>query len=438
MSRQNQNFPNLTLCAEARYLPLVTQFVEAAATVFGMGGEEALRLHLAAEEIFLYLSSAVCPGKPLEIQCQNGIYYTRVFFRFSVSELNLSGLNITSTVAHDDEADLGEMGLLIAAHSVDHLNITADRYNGICLAVSKEKSYPRFTERLAAPEDLEPFTLRSPNEEEIKRLALRVVDCCPEPFLPDFFEYPGKVVDMVAGGEFEAIAAFNGRRDVVGGILFSPQTEKIIQCFGPYTFLEKGGEAIASRLLEACIGGIARTKALGLLNFSGLPESLQPRFEPLGSLTYYRENAGPEKRHFFFRHLHEDPGFEVWAHGDIEAFLHGEYERLVLAREIRTVADMGETRSGSSIFSAEIHRERLEVLLRPLWPGVDLEANVERHVRFLREDGFLNIFFELDLGVSWHGELIPVLTAQRFLPGILLPFAGHSDLLIFQHHAFES
>ncbi len=49
---------------------------------------------------------------------------------------------------------------------------------------------------------------------------------------------------MVAGGEFEAIAAFNERRDVVGGILFSPQTEKIIQCFGPYTFLEKGGEAM--------------------------------------------------------------------------------------------------------------------------------------------------------------------------------------------------
>lgn len=78
------------------------------------------------------------------------------------------------------------------------------------------------------------------------------------------------------------------------------------------------------------------------------------------------------------------------------------------------------------------------MLLRSLWPGADLEANVERHVRFLREDGFLNIFFELDLGVSWNGELIPVLTAQRFLPGILLPFAGHSDLLIFQHHAFES
>jgi hypothetical protein len=438
MQRQNSHTLNLSLIAEAQYLPLATQFVETAATVFGMGGEESLRLHLAAEEIFLYLCGTVCPGQPLEVQCQSGIYYTRVFFRFAVSEFNLSGLNITSTVAHDDEADLGEMGLLIAAHSVDHLNITADRFNSICLAVTKEKAYPRFEENLAAPEEVEFFSVGSPNGEDVKRFALRVAHCWAEPLLPDFFEYPGKVVDMIACGEYEAITAFNGRRDIVGGILFSPRTDKIIQCFGPYAFPEKGREAIAGRLLDACLGGIARTKALGLLNFSGLPESLQSRFELLGSLTYYREQTEPMKQRFFYRQLHEDPVCDVWTHGDIDAFLRGEYQRLVLAREIRNVTDMGETRPGSSIFSAEIHRERSEVLLRPLWPGADLEANVGRHVRFLRDDGFLNIFFELDLGVAWHAELIPVLTAHGFLPGILLPFAGHSDLVIFQHHAPES
>jgi hypothetical protein len=242
---------------------------------------------------------------------------------------------------------------------------------------------------------------------------------------------------MVAGGEYEAITALNHKRDIVGGILFSPRTEKIVQCFGPYAFLEKNGETIAGRLLDACIGRIARTKALGLLNFSGLPKSLRSRFETLGFLTYYREGDGPLKRDYFYRHLHEDPVCEVWTHGDIHAFLSEEYRRLVLAREIRTVHAMGETRFGSSIFSAEIHRERSESLLRPLWPGADLEANVKRHIRFLRDDGFLNIFFELDLGVSWHAELIPVLMAHQFKPEILLPFAGQSDLVIFQHHATE-
>ena len=47
---------------------------------------------------------------------------------------------------------------------------------------------------------------------------------------------------------------------------------------------------------------------------------------------------------------------------------------------------------------------------------------------------FLNIFFELDLGISWHAELIPVLIANQFKPEIILPFAGQSDLIIFQHH----
>ncbi|NTW77144.1 MAG: hypothetical protein HGB33_05080, partial [Syntrophaceae bacterium] len=82
----------LAITASAPYMPVVTGFVESAAIVFGMKKEEYLRLCLATEEIFLYLSNFVCPGKALEVQCFNGFYYTRVFFRFFAVELNLSGL----------------------------------------------------------------------------------------------------------------------------------------------------------------------------------------------------------------------------------------------------------------------------------------------------------------------------------------------------------
>jgi hypothetical protein len=96
--------------------------------------------------------------------------------------------------------------------------------------------------------------------------------------------------------------------------------------------------------------------------------------------------------------------------------------------------NMGEARSGFSLFSAELQRERADATLRPLLPGTDFIANLERHIRFIRKEGFLNLFFELDLGVPWHAEMIPVLTANRFQPKILLPFAGQADLVIFQHH----
>ncbi len=95
---------------------------------------------------------------------------------------------------------------------------------------------------------------------------------------------------------------------------------------------------------------------------------------------------------------------------------------------------MGETRLGASLFAAEIVRERAEATLRPLWPGADLAANVARHVRYLQADGLTTLLFEIDLGLPWHAELIPVLMANGFTPALLLPFAGQADLVIFQHH----
>jgi hypothetical protein len=268
----------------------------------------------------------------------------------------------------------------------------------------------------------------------VKRFALLVMQCGAGHFIPFYFNYPGKVADMVAGGEYKVLVALNRKRDIVGGILFYNRTDKIIQCAGPYIFAGSQQEDVAGKLLDACVANIARTKALGLLSVSGLPEFLRPRFETLGALTFYRKDGAPQKMDFLYRHLHEDPVCEVWMHEDIGGFLRGEYDRLVLAREMRAVQAMGESRSGFSIFSTEMRSERSEAMLRPLWPGADLEANVKRHVRFLSEDGILNIFFELDLGISWHASLIPVLALCGFTPEILLPFAGRSDLVIFQYH----
>jgi hypothetical protein len=95
---------------------------------------------------------------------------------------------------------------------------------------------------------------------------------------------------------------------------------------------------------------------------------------------------------------------------------------------------MGEMRPGFSLVDAELNRQRADATLRPLLPGTDFAANLERHIRLIRQEGFLNLFFELDLGIPWHAEMIPPLMANQFQPEILLPFAGQADLVIFQHH----
>jgi hypothetical protein len=425
---------SVRLDALPRFLSIVTQFVETVATAFGLGKEESLKLCLATEEIFLYICNYVCPGAALEIECRDGLYYTRVFFHFSASTLNLKGLNIASAVAGDRECDLEEMGLVIASRSVDRLHLTVEKANRISLDVTKEKSYPRVAEKAPRPDTPQKVAVETPDAEGVKRFALLVEQTAAEQDRPSFFAYPGKVADMVAGGEFRCLTAVNPKAEIVGGILFGDRSERIVHSFGPYVFHGGEGRPTGEALLDACLGRIARTKALGLLSLSGLPPALEPHFEPLGALTYRAEDRAPVKRPFFFRHLHEDPGGEVFSGGVLAAWLEGQYDRLVLARRIRTVRAMGETRPGSSLLAAELSRERAEALLRPLWPGDDLTANVERHIRYLKGDGLLNLFFEIDLGVPWHGELIPILMANGFCPELLLPFAGHADLVIFQHH----
>lgn len=438
MDTDNMRTLTLGISASKHYLPVVTQFVESAAMVFGLKQVEYIRLSLATEEIFLYLSHFVCPGKSLEVRCVNGFYYARVHFRFSAPELNLSGLNIASTIAHDRESDLESMGLLIASRSIDYFHVAVERNNRVCLTITKEKFYPAYDEKIPAPEPAENLSTEMPDDERLKVFALLTSQHYCLPYRPAFFTHPGKLVDMVHSGEYNAIVALNQKQEIVGGILLFYRSEKIVQFYGPYCFSKDQEKAIDEALFAAYIGSIARTKALGLLSLWGLPEPLRNNFEALGMLRYHEEGKAPIDEVSFYRLLHEDPGFEVWSDHHMTDYLRREYHRLALAREIRTVRDMGETRLGPSLFSAEVYREPATVTLRPVMAGDDYQDNLQRHIRFLRNDHFLNLYVELDLGIPWHARLIEVLLNNHFKPGIILHFAGKSDLMIFQYDENES
>src|SRR5512138_545775 len=162
----------LHLEARAPFLPIVTQFVESSAALFGLAKTECLKLALATEEIFLYLCDAVCPGKDLNIACLDGLYYTRVFFRFSAPRLDLKGLNIVSASAKDGQCDPNEMGLMIASRTVDRLHIAEEEGNRVSLAVTMEKVYPEVSEGLARPAAPDSVVVETPDGEGVKRFAL--------------------------------------------------------------------------------------------------------------------------------------------------------------------------------------------------------------------------------------------------------------------------
>ena len=435
MNGPNSQQFTLTIPALTLHLPVVTAAVETAAGIYGLDKDSALRLALATEEIFAYLANDICSGEPLEIQCINGVSFTRVEFRFSVSTLNMGALNMTASFVREEDAS--EMGLVIAARTIDRLSIIAEGQQRVCLAIEKDKAYPAAIASAALPVTgpaLEDLAVRVPDAEDLKRFSVLAARWQDDPLQPAFLRYPGKVADMVASGGCQALFALSAKRDLAGGLFLLPRTERIVELIGPDCLYETNAPEIAERLLSAAISHIARTKALALLSRTGLPAAVQSQFELLGTLSYYRANGSTIDRPVFYRLLHEDPGCTVWTDATLKDYLSRQYERLYLAREILEVQDFGEARRGASIFSAEIDQELSEVVLRPQWPGDDAAENVVRHIQRLREEALLNIFFELDMGVSWHASLIPALTANGFQPELILPFAGQADIAVFQYH----
>lgn len=429
----------LKVAALMDFLPVVTQCVETAAVFFGLGRNESLKLRLAAEEIFSYLSLSVCRGELLEVQCTGGISYARIEFHFSVSALNMSALNMTTAVSGDSDEDMAQMGLVIASRIVDRLYITTGLQNRVVLAMEEDKVYPPLPDIPVKALDIRGgLTVATPDTEGIKRFILQTGLCAHDPLRPAFFKYPGKVADMVAAGNCHALTAQDAAGNIAGGMLYRLLTEKIIEIFCPCIFYPSREEEIAALLMETCISKTARTKALGLVNLTGLPSSLRGQFETLGALTYFQEGGVPIVRQAFCRLLHEDSGCLVWTDPVMKDYLEGEYSRLFLARDIREIRNLGETRTGPSIFATELHRERSEAFLRPLWPGVDQAINLNRHIEFCRKESLCNIFFVLDLGISWHASLMPILMSCHFKAEVIIPFAGQADLVIFQYHEPES
>ena len=250
---------HLSVAADSVYLPLVTSFVENGAIGLGMGRAEAMSLTLATEEIFSYLCQIATPEEMVEIRCSGGGYYVRAVFLFSVEDFNMRAFNLTTTVSVDDEESLEEMGLLIASRMVERFQVSKERGKGVQLTLIKEKKYPASEEEtVPAARNLAEFSIQDPNPEEIKLLALLVSSYYRDWIIPGFFEYPGKLVDMVESGECRAAMALAPDGHVGGGIIWRWTGLKTVECFGPYLFNQDPDSSIPEALLETAWGLLQR------------------------------------------------------------------------------------------------------------------------------------------------------------------------------------
>jgi anti-sigma regulatory factor (Ser/Thr protein kinase) len=428
-----ERYITLKAYADPVFLPLATSFVENAAMGLGLQKAQALSLTLATEEIFSYLSGTSAPQNPVGIRCSSGGYYVQAAFDFEVEDFDMHAFNLTTTITVDDETSLDEMGLLIASRAVDRFEVHEEKGVGLRLLLVKEKDYPPSNREPAIrARHLEKFTIRQAETEELKIFSLLVNQYYRKQITPEFFKYPGKLVDMVGGGNYKAALAVGSDDHVGGGIVWRWRSERMVECFGPYLFNQGSHATMAGRLMEACLEAIARTHAVGLMNQFPTADLPGGYLELLGAVHLSLGHGPAVFQNIFFRQMHEDPGATVWSHPLLKNFLEKTYGESVLPREIRIVRDRGESRPRFSVLSARVNKPQNRVFLRPIRPGTDIQENVANHLRLFSREAIQNVFFVMDLAVSWQAHFTPALLDNGFGPKLVFPYGGEGDLVLFQ------
>lgn len=423
-----------TVPVDMAFLPLAVSFAENSATALGLGPSAALKLTLACEEVFGYLARVSPPDETVTLEARGGGYYVRLAFHFTTREFDLRLFNLTAHLSPDDEDALADLGLLIASRSVERFQLVDDAQEGVALLLFKDKEYPAV--EASTPPTAEPgqdLDLRSAGDEDLVMVArLLVQHHQPETFRPSF-AIGGKLVDMVAGGEYSARVAVDSLGRLGGAILWNRLGPRMIRCYGPYLFDQLSDSKLGAQLVESCLAALAKSDATGLVCLYPPPELPHEYFELLGSFRSISPGGVDGQADCYYRQLSEDPGGMVWAPAELEEFLRDAYHRLAFGRQINRTEPSGRQRAEHSVFSTELDRAHGLATLYPIWDGQDTRLVIEQHVELLVGEGVDNIFCQLDLAHGWQADLATDLAAAGFSPVLLLPYGGKADVVVFRH-----
>lgn len=423
--------PRLSLPLRAELVGMVTSFAEQGGLALGLGGPEALSLTLACEEVFAYMAGLAEGEEGLTVLLHPLGYAVRAEFILPGRELDLSLMNLTAQPSLSDETQLAQLGLLIASRSVEHFYLSPTSQGGLSLSLVKEKAYPAGTP-LAPPavQPLASFSLAPASPAQLKDLAHLLAAGYAPQIYPPYLAQPGRLVDMVSGGEYGACLAL-GPRQALGGAMLWRHLGQTAHCYGPYLFGQPPGSEMAAALVEGCLAALAKSEALSLICRYPTPELPQEYFEHLGELELSLPQGRLTWPHFY-RQLREDPGALSWCHPCLEEFLRAQYARLFLARDLRLTQPEGEARAAHSLLGARFDRTRGTVTLRLMQDGRDLADNLSRHVKLLAGENLPNVHFRLDLGDAAEAAQAHLLQAAGFVPRLILPWGGRGDLAVYQ------
>lgn len=441
--KKNDDTPlSLAIPIETAFIPVAATFAEQAARGLGLDQRAANAMRLATEEVTAFLCRVGAQRRRVTIECSAGSYFVEEKITMPVDRLQLRAFNLAARLDFEKEADLDQMGLLIASRMTDRFWMSRSETGDLVLLLVKEFSYPEIDNDIdiKVPRGIEHWTIITPDSARIKWFARLVNRCYPPDLFPAEFRFPGKLADMAQGGDCQVLTALGPAGELVGGMAWRWIGSRTVELFGPYCFAAGGAPQLARDLLEAGINNVARTPALAMICRRSTADLPDGYLEPLTAPSPSRDDTdraapsgtGPAR----FRLLYEETGAVVWAHPAVRDFLTETYRRLYIPRDIQT-ADFndGESRDPFSVLSCTIDRRLSSGVLRPIWPGDDCHANLAAHLDLLRDEQIRTIRLEMDLGHAWQAVFVPGLLELGFTPTMVLPHAGHGDLLIFELEA---
>jgi hypothetical protein len=426
---------SLTTPPDTGFARVLTTAAEALAELRGLGKRENMRFQLAVEEFFTYLCQVAPEQSVITAELTGKPFQVCVSFRFQASDLCLGALNASCVCTLDGNGESTEnLGLILAGRVADRFRLTREGGAFFILHAEVDKAYPIAK---TAPSSV---TFRPPYHTEPERDPNRLMHAAalaassyPAWHCPASFQTPGKFADMVAADQFSCVLALDAASHPAGLLCWSRSGEKGLSFSGPFVFVPPGDAPGVARLLtDAFLAAVARESVEIVFSERATTDVPDGYFETLGSLEFH----GPEGRSdqpVLYRHLREDLGETVWSDPALEGFLRSAYDRLAMCRDLLPAHPPSSYENKRSLFSTTMDKGKGLAVLHPLLDGEDVADNLTGHVRVLTEKGFQNILLYMDLSQAWEAALAAPIMAAGFKPQLVLPFAGRTDVVVFQY-----
>lgn len=423
---------SLGLKADVRFVPLIQSMAEHCGRIYGLSHDKTLRLTMAVEELLVYLATKA-PDLALSVLVENGGTCIRVVFVFAASDIDLGAMNLTTCIQTMAENDMTAMGLLLAARMTDSFRIIPDG-RSMRLSLRMDRDYP-----VSPVRPTEPFARQGQvyipievDAELLKEGCILAASLYPADRMPAMLRRPGMVVDSWRNGGHSVLLILDQAQRLCGMLIWTQTSASGASFSGPYVFCDDP-LPVARQLSNGLVSRLARSSVQGLFSVHATEHLPQEDFELLGYRPAGNAHQSAQLIPVWFRHLGEDRGLTVWSHELLESFLGQQYDRLVLARDLRTASRLGERQRDRSVLTATLRPETGEALLLPMLDGADFEDNLRRHVLLLHEEGCPHIVMHIDLAQGWQVHRTDALLACGFEPTLLLPYAGQADLIEFRH-----